>query len=220
MGCTHLNAELPIDYGQCFNAYASVLIRDYERINNKAHHLRYISLGRTVIGTGLNTSPKYRKHVIEHMRKISGVNVKAYSSLADGIQNVDNYAALSSVLKVCALNLSKLASDLRLLGSDPQYGFCELLLPLRRIGSSVIPNKVNPVIAELINQVSFIVCGNDLTISMAAQAGQLELNVYKPIISYCLFKSIDMMTEAINLFNKFCLKELKVLEKQTKRKGK
>ncbi len=122
-------------------------------------------------------------------------------------------------MKACALNLSKIASDLQLLGSDPQHGLGELLLPPQQVGSSIIPDKVNPVIAELINQVSFIVCGNDLTISMAAQEGQLELNVYKPTISYCLFKSIDMMTKAINLFNKFCLKELKVLEKSNKEKG-
>jgi aspartate ammonia-lyase len=108
------------------------------------------------------------------------------------------------------LNLSKTASDLRLLGSDPKHGIGEVRLPPRQLGSSIIPDKVNPVMAELINNTAFMVCGYDLTVSMAAQAGQLELNVYKPVISQCLFKSIDMMTEAIKLFNKFCLKDLEI----------
>lgn len=217
MGRTHLNAASPIDFGQCFDAYASLLIRDYERINNEVNNLRYIPLGGTVIGTGLNTSPLYRRCVIEHLRQISEINVVPCSNLSDGIQNVDNYTMLSSALKVCILNLSKIASDLRLLGSDPRYGLGELFLPPRQLGSSIIPDKVNPVMAELINQVSFIICGYDLTISMSAQAGQLELNVYKSTIAYCLFRSIDMMTKSISLFDQFCLKELKVLEKFIKK---
>ena len=110
-----------------------------------------------------------------------------------------------------------MASGFRLLGFDPQHGLGELVLPPRQIGSSFMPEKVNPVMAELINQVSFMVCGYDLAISMAAQAEQLELNVYKPTISYCLFKSIDMMTEAIKLFDQFCLKDLKASEKLEQR---
>jgi len=213
MGRTHLNAAAPINFDQCFNSYASMLDRDYERIKKAQGAFMRVPLGGTIVGTGLNTSAEYRKNAIKHLRQISGINVEACSNLADGIQNVDDYTTLSSVLKVCILNLSKIASDLRLLGSDPQHGLGELLIPPRQIGSSFMPEKVNPVMAELINQVSFIVCGYDLSVSMAAQAGQLELNVYKPTISYCLFKSIDMMKEAINLFNQFCLKDLKATEK-------
>ena len=126
-------------------------------------------------------------------------------------------SVISLSQRVVTINLiyncnTKIASDLRLLGSDSQHGLGELLLPPRQIGSSFMPEKVNPVMAELINQVSFMVCGYDLTINMAAQAGQLELNVYKPTISYCLFKSIDIMTEAIKLFDQFCLKDLKASE--------
>ena len=213
MGRTHLNAAAPISLGQCFDAYASVLDRDQERIKKAQEAFMRVPLGGTIVGTGLNTSVEYRKNVIKHLRQISGINVDACNNLADGIQNVDDYTALSSVLKVCMLNFSKMASDLRLLGSDPQHGLGELVLPPRQIGSSFMPEKVNPVMAELINQVSFMVCGYDFAISMAAQAGQLELNVYKPTISYCLFKSIDMVIEAINLFEQFCLKDLQVSEK-------
>ncbi len=217
MGRTHLNAAVPISFGQCFDVYASALERDKERIKKAQDAFMRVPLGGTIVGTGLNTSEEYRKNAIKHLRQISGINVEACINLADGIQNVDDYVALSSILKVCILNFSKMASDLRLLGSDPQHGLGELLLPLRQIGSSFMPEKVNLVMAELINQVSFMVCGYDSAISMAAQTGQLELNVYKPTISYCLFKSIDMMTEAINLFDWFCLKDLKASEKLGRR---
>ena len=212
MGRTHLNAASPIELSQCFDAYASVLSRDYDRINNASDFLKIIPLGGTVIGTELNTTPQYRNSVIEKLKQVSGIDLKVFENLADGIQNTDQYTALSSRLKICILNLSKIASDLRFLGSDSKYGIGELKLPARQLGSSIIPDKVNPVMAELINHVSFIVCGNDLTVSMAAQAGQLELNVFKPTIAYCLFKSVDMMTEAIKLFNQFCLQDLKVLD--------
>ncbi len=209
MGRTHLNMAVPISFGQSFDAYAAVLDRDYERIKQVKNAIGKVPLGGTIVGTGLNTSPSYRKAVISHLQQISGIKVEACANLADGIQNVDDYTSLLSALKVCILNLSKIASDLRLLGSDAQYGIGELLIPARQIGSSFMPEKVNPVMAELINHVSFLVCGYDLAVSMAAQAGQLELNVYKPTISYCLFKSIGLMTEAISLFNEFCLKNLK-----------
>jgi len=214
MGRTHLNAASPISYGQCFDAYAAAVARDYTRIKETAETLRVVPLGGTVIGTGLNTTPKYRECVIGQLRKISKIDVAAYANLADGIQNTDQYTALSSVLKVCAANLSKIASDLRLLGSEPQHGVGEIILPPRQLGSSIIHKKVNPVMAEFINHVSFLVCGYDLTVNMASQAGQLELNVFKPTIAYCLFKSIDMMTGAIELFDKFCLKELKINQKE------
>ena len=209
MGRTHLNAASPISLGQCFDAYAVMAGRDYERIKTASGNLRAVPLGGTVVGTGLDTTQHYRERVIERLRQISGTDVEACANLADGIHNVDQYTALSSALKVCMLNLSKIASDLRLLGSDPRHGLGELRLPPRQMGSSIIPDKVNPVMAELINNVSFMVCGYDLTVSMAAQAGQLELNVYKPVISYCLFNSVDMMTEALALFDRFCLKDLK-----------
>ena len=211
MGRTHLNAASPISFGQCFDAYASVVSRDAGRIHEAVDRLRYVPLGGTVVGTGLNTTPEYREAVIVKLRNISGINVEACQNLADGIQNVDAYVSLSSAFKSCMLDLSKIASDLRLSGSYPPHGLGDLRLPPRQMGSSIIPDKVNPVIAELINQVSFLVCGYDLAISMAAQAGQFELNVFKPTISYCLLKSTDMMAEAIYKFNEYCLKETKVL---------
>ena len=210
MGRTHLNAASPISYKQCFDVWSDIVSRDCERIKNAADILRIVPLGGTVIGTGLNTTSQYLKSVIEKLRQVSGISVSACENLADGIQNTDQYTALSSVLKVCMNNLSKIASDLRFLGSEPQHGIGEIILPPRQLGSSIINKKVNPVMAEFINHVYFLVCGYDLTVNMASQAGQLELNVFKPTIAYCLFRSIDMMAGAINLFDKFCLKELKI----------
>ena len=206
MGRTHLNAASPISFGQCFDAYAQALARDCGRIGAAADSLRHVPLGGTVIGTGLSTTPQYRERAVAHLRQVSGIDVEAGANLADGIHNADLYAQLSSALKVCALNLSKLASDLRLSGSDK---FGELILPPVQLGSSIITDKVNPVMAELINNVAFTVCGHDLTVSMAAQAGQLELNVYKPVISHCLFRSVDMMRRAVDLFDRLCLRGIK-----------
>ena len=205
MGRTHLNAAAPISFGQSFDAYACMLARDLERIDTAADALRVVPLGGTVIGTGYKASPKYCECVITRLREISGLDIQACANLADGIQNADNYAALSSALKICALNLSKLASDLRILSSDIKYGIGDITLTPRQLGSSIIEHKVNPVMAELINQAAFLVCGHDSAVSMAANAGQLELNVFKPVIAHALFKSIDMTANALNLFNKFCL---------------
>jgi len=205
MGRTHLNAAVPISLGQCFDAYASVLARDNDRISSAAEGLRRIPLGGTVVGTGYKASPEYRNYAIAHLRKISAIDVEPCSNLADGIQNVDSYTALSAALKTCALNLSKIASDLRLLGSDKQHGIGDITLPPRQIGSSIIADKVNPVMAELINHVAFLVCGYDSSISMAANDGQLELNVFKPVIAYCLFKAIGIMEKSLNKFNDYCL---------------
>ena len=208
MGRTHLNAAVPISFSQCLNAYATVLIRDYDRIKAAGDDLRWIPLGGTVVGTGYKASPEYRNCVINHLREISGAKVEPCRNLADGIQNVDNYTTLSAALKICALNLSKIASDLRLLGSDKQHGIGDLTLSPRQIGSSIIENKINPVMAELINHVAFLVCGYDSTISMAANDGQLELNVFKPVIAFCLFKAIGIMERSISKFNDYCLRGL------------
>ena len=208
MGRTHLNSAVPISFGQCFDAYAAVLVRDNDRIRSAAGSLRRVPLGGTVVGTGYKASAEYRNCVIDHLREISGTDVELCSNLADGIQNVDSYTALSAALKTCALNLSKIASDLRLLGSDKQHGIGDLSLPPRQIGSSIIENKVNPVMAELINHVAFLVCGYDTSISMAANDGQLELNVFKPVIAFCLFRAIGIIEKSLGKFSDFCLRGL------------
>jgi len=208
IGRTHLNSALPITYEQNFNAYFSMFERDYERIRRVRSDLLVVPLGGTMIGTGSGASDEYRQKVIEHLRKISGLDVRACANLSDGIQNVDIYATLSSALKILALNLSKMASDLRLMSADWHDDGERLSLPRQQLGSSFMPSKTNPVMPELVNQVSFMVCGYDTAISIAAQAGQLELNVFKPLISHCLFKSIDMMANAIGLFGRFCIEGL------------
>ena len=210
MGRTHLNAAAPISFGQSFDAYASVIARDRERVSVASSKLCRVPLGGTVIGTEYSTTPEYRARVISRLRDISGIDVEPYANLADGIQNVDCYTTLSASLKTCVLNLSKIASDLRFLGSDGKHGIGDLRLSPRQLGSSIIENKVNPVMAELVNQVAYLVCGHDLTISMAANDGQLELNVFKPIIADCLFRSVDLMANSIDKFNDYCLNTLKV----------
>jgi len=205
MGRTHLNAAVPMSFGQSFNAYAALLTRDNDRVSAAMDGLRRVPLGGTIIGTEYKTTPEYRKAVIDRLREISCLSIEVCANLADGIQNVDVYSDLSATLRTCALNLSKIASDLRLLGSDRGYGIGELTLSPRQLGSSIIVTKINPVMAELINQVAFLVCGYDQSISMAANAGQLELNVFKPIIVYSLFRSIDIMASALDKFNEYCL---------------
>ena len=215
MGRTHLNAAEPISIGQYFGSCVTQLTRNIQKITQIKDSLLYVPLGGTIIGTGSKASHKYKKYAIENLRSISGMNIKACDDLIDGIQNVDNYTELSSLLKQLIMNLSKIASDLRLMASESQHGLGEIMLPPRQIGSSFMPEKVNPVIPELINQVSFMVSGYDLTIHMASQAGQLELNVFKPVISHSLFKSLEVMTSSISLFDRFCLVGIKAGNKKS-----
>lgn len=197
MGRTHLQDAIPIQLGQEFKAFATSLSRDIKRIKFAFSDLRAINMGATAIGTGLNADERYRKVVVKELSKISDLALTSARDMIDSTRNVDAFVWASSALKTLAVNLSKMSNDLRLMASGPKAGFAEINLPERQPGSSIMPGKVNPVIAEVTNQVCFNVFGNDLTILKAAEAGQLELNVFEPVIFFKLFDSMDTLTNAI-----------------------
>src|SRR5699024_9184376 len=184
MGRTHLQDAVPIRLGQEFKSYESVLKRDIKRISRLREALIEVNLGATAVGTGLNADPKYVEKAVEVLQQLTGLPITAAENLVDATQNADAYMETSSALKICMLNISKIANDLRLMSSGPRAGFGEIVVPAKQPGSSIMPGKVNPVICEVVNQVAFQVAGNDLTVSLAAEAGQFELNVMEPVLVY------------------------------------
>ncbi len=209
MGRTHLQDAVPITLGQEFGAWARAIRRDAERIRQAAEALTVINLGGTAVGTALNADMEYIRISCLELAKISGYPLTTAENLVDATQNADALAQLSSCLKVCAINLCKIANDMRLLASGPMAGIGEIMLPAVQPGSSIMPAKVNPVIAEVVNQVAFQIIGNDLTVTMAAQAGQLELNVFMPVLLFNLVQSIDILGNVANTFADRCVVGIK-----------
>ncbi|PJZ00957.1 aspartate ammonia-lyase [Bacillus vallismortis] len=216
MGRTHLQDAVPIRLGQEFEAYSRVLERDIKRIKQSRQHLYEVNMGATAVGTGLNADPEYIKQVVEHLADISGLPLVGADHLVDATQNTDAYTEVSAALKVCMMNMSKIANDLRLMASGPRAGLAEISLPARQPGSSIMPGKVNPVMAELINQIAFQVIGNDNTICLASEAGQLELNVMEPVLVFNLLQSISIMNNGFRSFTDNCLKGIEANEKRLK----
>lgn len=206
MGRTHLQDAVPIRLGQEFSAYSQVVKRERERISNAGKELLTINIGATAVGTGLNAEEDYINEMISQLSCQTGFTLKRAENLVDGTQNTDSYLSLSSRLKGCMISLSKIANDLRLMASGPRTGLYEITLPPRQAGSSIMPGKVNPVMAEVVNQVAFQVAGNDTTITMACEAGQLELNVMEPVLMFNLFQSIEIMTNVLTVFESHCIK--------------
>lgn len=206
MGRTHLQDAVPIRLGQEFGAYARVLGRDLERIQLSLRHLDQVNMGATAVGTGLNARTDYTKRVVAIMAEETGYPLENADNLVDATQNTDIYTEVSAALKILAINLSKIANDLRLMASGPRTGFGEINLPKRQPGSSIMPGKVNPVMAEVINQIAFQVIGNDTTISLASEAGQLELNVMEPVIVFNLLQSQSILQNGIRVFNEYLVK--------------
>lgn len=206
MGRTHLQDAVPIRLGQEFGAYARVLGRDIERVTRASQELLTVNMGATAVGTGLNANPIYRNQVIAHLSSQLKLDIQAASDLVDATQNTDAYTSLSGALKICAVNLSKICNDLRMMASGPRVGLNEILLPPRQPGSSIMPGKVNPVMAEVVNQTSFQVIGNDATISLACEAGQFELNVMGPVIAFNLLQSLRIMRNAMDVFLEYAVK--------------
>lgn len=217
IGRTHLQDAVPIRLGQEFEAYSLVIERDIKRIEQSKENLYEVNMGATAIGTGLNADPSYIKKVITHLADISGLPLKGAKNLVDATQNTDIYTEVSSALKICMINMSKISNDLRLLASGPRAGLAELTLPARQPGSSIMPGKVNPVMPEMINQVAFQVIGNDHTISLASEAGQLELNVMEPVLVFNLLQSLTIMNNGFEAFTEFCLKEIMANEDRLKK---
>jgi aspartate ammonia-lyase len=205
MGRTHLQDAVPIRMGQEFGAYAKVLDRDIERIKRATDGLLSVNIGATAVGTGLNATLEYIHLVVKLLANDLRIPIRSAEDLVDATQNTDAYTELSASLKVCAVNLSKICNDIRLMASGPMVGLNELLLPPRQPGSSIMPGKVNPVMAEVVNQVAFQVMGNDHTICMASEAGQFELNVMGPVIAFNLLQSLQVMQRALDVFNRFAL---------------
>jgi aspartate ammonia-lyase len=206
MGRTHLQDAVPILLSQEFEAYARVLRRDIKRIRATRGNLYEVNMGATAVGTGLNAEPEYIEKTVKYLAELTGFPIKGSEDLVDGTQNTDAYIEVSAALKICMLNMSKMANDLRLMTSGPRCGLGEINLPARQPGSSIMPGKVNPVMAEVMNQSAFQVVGNDLTISMASEAGQFELNVMEPVIVFNLLQSIKIMTNVFTVFGEHCLK--------------
>jgi aspartate ammonia-lyase len=205
MGRTHLQDAVPIRMGQEFGAYAKVLDRDIGRIARAAEGLLSVNMGATAVGTGLNATVEYIELVVKHLADDLRIPVHSAADLVDATQNTDAYTELSAALKVCAVNLSKICNDIRLMASGPHVGLNELKLPARQPGSSIMPGKVNPVMAEVVNQVAFQVMGNDHTICMASEAGQFELNVMGPVIAFNLLQSLQVMQRALDVFYRYAL---------------
>ncbi|WP_155591006.1 aspartate ammonia-lyase [Lysinibacillus cavernae] len=216
MGRTHLQDAVPIRLGQEFEAYCRVLNRDIVRIRQTRPNLYDVNMGATAVGTGLNAFPDYIKSVDEHLADISGLPLKGATHLVDATQNTDAYTEVSGALKICMINMSKIANDLRLMASGPRAGLGEILLPARQPGSSIMPGKVNPVMPEVLNQVAFQVIGNDHTISLASEAGQLELNVMEPVLVFNLIQSISIMNNVFHAFTENCLKDIEANEARMK----
>ena len=194
MGRTQLQDAVPMTLGQEFSTYAVMLGEDEERLREAALLIHEINLGATAIGTGITAHPRYAPLVCRRLSDVTGVDLVMASNLVEATQDAGAFVQLSGVLKRVAVKLSKTCNDLRLLSSGPRAGFGEINLPARQAGSSIMPGKVNPVIPEVVNQIAFEVIGNDVTVSFAAEAGQLQLNAFEPIIAHSLFKSINHLT--------------------------
>ncbi|NLW17494.1 MAG: aspartate ammonia-lyase [Firmicutes bacterium] len=205
MGRTHLQDAVPIRLGQEFSAYAATIGRDINRISAATEALHQINMGATAVGTCVNAKIEYIESVTAHLREFSSLPLTSADNMVDATQNADGLAAFSGTLKILALNLSKIANDLRLMSSGPRAGLNEINLPPVQPGSSIMPGKVNPVMAEVVNQVAFQVAGNDLTISLAAEAGQFELNVMEPVIIFNLIQSVEILTRVIRVFRERCI---------------
>ena len=205
MGRTQLQDAVPMTLGQEFGAWGIMLGEDMDRMKEAQALVREINLGATAIGTGLNAHPDYAPLVAEKLRQLTGVDVLTSPDLVEATQDSGVYVQLSGVLKRFAVKISKICNDLRLLASGPRCGLNEINLPAMAPGSTIMPGKVNPIIPEVVNQVAYLVIGNDVTVSFAAEAGQLELNVMEPIIAFSLFNSLVALKRASKTLADRCI---------------
>ncbi len=205
IGRTQLQDAVPMTLGQEFSTYATMLGEDTSRLREAISLIREINLGATAIGTGINTDIRYARLAIEHLSTLTGLPLAPAENLIEATQDTGAFVQLSGVLKRIACKLSKTCNDLRLLSSGPQGGLHEINLPARAAGSSIMPGKVNPIIPEVVNQIAFEVIGNDVTITMASEGGQLQLNAFEPIIAHSLFKSIEHLTAGCRTLTRNCV---------------
>jgi aspartate ammonia-lyase len=205
LGRTQLQDAVPMRLGQEFGAYAVMVTEDRQRLHEAGRLICEINLGGTAIGTGLNAHPRYAELAQQLLAEITGLPLVGSPDLVEATQDPGAFVQLSGVLKRIAVKLSKTCNDLRLLSSGPRAGLAEISLPAVQAGSSIMPGKVNPVIPEVVNEVAFEVVGNDVTVSMAAEAGQLQLNAFEPIIAHCLFRSLRHLRAACLVLAERCV---------------
>lgn len=214
MGRTQMQDAVPMRLGQSFAAFAAAIGRDIHRLEDSLDAMRVLNMGATAIGSGINVPPFYFNNICPALSELVGEELTQAKDLFDATQNIDCFVEVSGALKACAVNLSKMANDLRLLSSGPRTGFGEIHLPPRQNGSSIMPGKINPVIPEIVNQAAFLVIGHDVTITIAAQAGQLELNAFGPVIFYQLFEAFLTLAGAVDSLTRFCIHDLTANEER------
>ncbi len=205
MGRTQLQDAVPMTLGNTFESYASMIERCIQRLKTASKEMTIINLGGTAIGNGINASKYYEDHIVENLNKFFFTPLIKAHDLFDATENLDSFVEISGALKALAVGLSKMCNDLRLLSSGPRCGLNEINLPAMQNGSSIMPGKVNPVIPEVVTQASYLVIGHDATISLACEAGQMELNAFEPVIFSQLFESIQALTGAINTLTDNCI---------------
>ncbi|MFP4034646.1 MAG: aspartate ammonia-lyase [Desulfovermiculus sp.] len=214
MGRTQLQDAVPMTLGQEFEAYRITVKEDMQRIHYLVRLFQEINLGATAIGTGITASPEYSSLVVEELSRISGIEFEVAQDLVEATSDMGAFVMFSSVLKRVAVKISKMCNDLRLLSSGPRAGLNEINLPPMAPGSSIMPGKVNPVIPEVVNQVAYQVIGNDLAVTMAAEAGQLQLNVMEPVIAFNILQSLKMLSKAITTLTRRCIQGITANEDQ------
>jgi len=217
VGRTQLQDAVPMTLGQEFSTYAVMLGEDEQRLAEAAALIREINLGATAIGTGINAHPDYAALATRRLSEVSGVELLSAPNLVEATQDAGSFVQLSGVLKRIAVKLSKTCNDLRLLSSGPRAGIGEIQLPAVQAGSSIMPGKVNPVIPEVVNQIAFEVIGNDITVTMAAEGGQLQLNAFEPIIAHSLFKSISHLAAACRTLSERCVRGITANRERARR---
>ena len=204
-GRTHLQDAVPVRLGQEFSAYAKAVERDTQRIRDAAEGLRRLGIGGTAVGSGLNAHPEYHARMVRKLSELTGLTLYESDNLFESMQSMADAAHFSASLRTLALTLIRIANDFRLLASGPSTGLDELRLPAVQPGSSIMPGKVNPVLAEMLDMAMFYVVGLDTTVAMAAQAGQLELNVMMPIIAHCLFEAMQVVIGSVHSFTEYAV---------------
>ncbi len=214
VGYTQLQDAVPMRLGQSFKAYAEALKRDIAQIEDVRKYMYVNNMGGTAIGSGINASKGYMEGINECLCEVTGYPMETAGDLFDGTQNLDSFVLVSAAIKTCAVSLSKMSNDLRLMSSGPRAGYSIINLPPRQNGSSIMPGKVNPVIPEVVSQVAFNIIGNDVTITMCAEGGQFELNAFEPVLFYNLFESVESLGQAAYTLRVNCVEGITANEKK------
>ena len=213
-GRTHLQDAVPVRLGQEFTAYAITLSKMKQKIQHAAQSLLELNIGATAAGTGLNSDPRYQKAVVAKLAELTGFPLQPAAHLPEATQSQSAMAETHGALKLLAIELTRIANDLRLMSSGPQTGLAEIVLPPVQPGSSIMPGKVNPVMAEMLNMACFQVMGNDTTMMLAVQAGQLELNVMMPVMAFDMLMSVDILANAMRVFSEYCVEGIRANEER------